>query len=71
MLDDSILYCMVEISVQVTQALNWMVRMTSELEANIVAVERTKEYAETPNEVYITIDCSQFFAIGGTTTGCK
>ena len=25
--------------------------MTSELEANIVAVERTKEYAEVPNEV--------------------
>ena len=38
--------------IQVTQALNWMVRMTSELEANIVAVERTKEYAELPNEVY-------------------
>ena len=25
--------------------------MTSELETNIVAVERTKEYIETPNEV--------------------
>ncbi len=35
---------------QVTQALNWVVRMTSELETNIVAVERTKEYAETPTE---------------------
>ena len=34
-----------------TQSLNWIVRMTSELEANIVAVERTKEYAEVPNEV--------------------
>ena len=40
-------------SIKVTQALNWMVRMTSELEANIVAVERTKEYAEAPNEVLI------------------
>ena len=30
-----------------------MVRMTSELETNIVAVERTKEYADTANEVYI------------------
>ena len=37
--------------IQVTQALNWMVRQTSELEANIVSVERTKEYAEVPNEV--------------------
>ena len=28
-----------------------MVRQTSELETNVVAVERTKEYTETPNEV--------------------
>ena len=28
-----------------------MVRMTSELETNIVAVERVKEYSETPTEV--------------------
>ena len=39
-------------ALQVTQALNMMVRMTSELETNIVAVERTKEYADTANEVY-------------------
>ncbi|XP_064405656.1 multidrug resistance-associated protein 1-like [Halichondria panicea] len=37
-------------SLQLTQTLNWVVRMTSELETNIVAVERTKEYAETPTE---------------------
>ena len=36
-----------------TQSLNWIVRMTSELETNIVAVERTKEYAEVTNEVCI------------------
>ena len=36
---------------QITQTLNWMVRMTSELETNIVAVERVKEYSETPTEV--------------------
>lgn len=29
-----------------------MVRMTTELETNIVAVERVKEYTETPTEVY-------------------
>ena len=28
-----------------------MVRQTSELETNVVAVERTKEYSETENEV--------------------
>lgn len=32
-------------------SLNWMVRMTSELENNIVAVERVKEYSETKTEV--------------------
>ena len=36
---------------QITQSLNWLVRMTSELEANIVAVERTREYSGLPNEV--------------------
>ena len=39
---------------QITQSLNWVVRMTSELEANIVAVERTREYSELPNEVCVT-----------------
>ena len=38
-------------TLQVTQSLNMMVRQTSEVETNIVAVERTKEYADTPNEV--------------------
>lgn len=33
------------ISTQITQTLNWAVRMTSELETNIVAVERINEYA--------------------------
>lgn len=30
--------------------MNWLVRMTSEVETNIVAVERIKEYGETPQE---------------------
>jgi ATP-binding cassette subfamily C (CFTR/MRP) protein 1 len=34
----------------ITQTLNWAVRMTSELETNVVAVERIKEYSETPTE---------------------
>ncbi|KAK6170726.1 hypothetical protein SNE40_019043 [Patella caerulea] len=37
-------------ALNVTQTLNWMVRMTCELETNIVAVERVKEYADTPTE---------------------
>lgn len=33
-----------------TQTLKWVVRLTSDLEANVVAVERVKEYGETPLE---------------------
>ena len=35
---------------QVTNSLKKVVSMTSELETYVVAVERTKEYAETPTE---------------------
>lgn len=41
---------------QVTQTLNWLVRMTSELETNIVAVERVSEYSEIENEVCFLIE---------------
>jgi ATP-binding cassette subfamily C (CFTR/MRP) protein 1 len=34
----------------ITQTLNWFVRMTSDVETNIVAVERIKEYGESPQE---------------------
>ncbi|XP_078257640.1 ATP-binding cassette sub-family C member 3-like [Rhinoraja longicauda] len=40
----------VSYALQVTMALNWMVRMTSDLESNIVAVERVKEYSESVTE---------------------
>uniref|UniRef100_A0A8C1NBS4 ATP-binding cassette, sub-family C (CFTR/MRP), member 3 n=1 Tax=Cyprinus carpio TaxID=7962 RepID=A0A8C1NBS4_CYPCA len=40
----------VSYALQVTMSLNWMVRMTSDLESNIVAVERVKEYSETVTE---------------------
>ena len=33
-------------SLQITQTLNWLVRMTSDVETNIVGVERIKEYSE-------------------------
>ena len=36
---------------QVTDSLNWLVRMTSDLETNMVSVERIKEYTETSCEV--------------------
>ncbi|XP_044734303.1 multidrug resistance-associated protein 1 isoform X4 [Chrysoperla carnea] len=37
-------------ALQITQTLNWLVRMTSDVETNIVAVERIKEYGETQQE---------------------
>ncbi|XP_047488964.1 multidrug resistance-associated protein 1-like isoform X5 [Penaeus chinensis] len=37
-------------ALSVTQTLNWLVRMTSDVETNIVAVERIKEYTETTQE---------------------
>ncbi|XP_077285786.1 multidrug-Resistance like Protein 1 isoform X3 [Arctopsyche grandis] len=40
----------VSYALQITQTLNWLVRMTSEVETNIVAVERIKEYGETAQE---------------------
>ncbi|KAM4692498.1 LOW QUALITY PROTEIN: ATP-binding cassette sub-family C member 3 [Rhinophrynus dorsalis] len=46
----------VSYALQVTMSLNWMVRMTSDLETNIVAVERVKEYAETETEASWYID---------------
>ena len=51
---------------QVTQSLTWVVRMSSELESDIVAVERTKEYSETPTEAgkkYIYSHCFPFICM--------
>ncbi|XP_036428800.1 canalicular multispecific organic anion transporter 2 isoform X1 [Colossoma macropomum] len=49
-LNPSLVGLSVSYALQVTMSLNWMVRMTSDLESNIVAVERVKEYSETPPE---------------------
>ncbi|KAK3912845.1 Canalicular multispecific organic anion transporter 2 [Frankliniella fusca] len=38
-------------ALQITLALNWLVRFVSEVENNIVSVERIKEYEETPQEL--------------------
>uniref|UniRef100_A0A9L0TIK6 Multidrug resistance-associated protein 1 n=1 Tax=Equus caballus TaxID=9796 RepID=A0A9L0TIK6_HORSE len=40
----------VSYSLQVTTYLNWLVRMSSEMETNVVAVERLKEYSEIEKE---------------------
>ncbi|XP_069503216.1 multidrug resistance-associated protein 1 isoform X2 [Ambystoma mexicanum] len=46
----------VSYALQVTAYLNWLVRMSSELETNIVAVERVKEYSEMEKEAEWTIE---------------
>jgi ATP-binding cassette subfamily C (CFTR/MRP) protein 1 len=37
-------------ALQITQALNWLVRLSVEVETNIVSVERVLEYAQLPSE---------------------
>ncbi|XP_078381052.1 multidrug resistance-associated protein 1-like [Oculina patagonica] len=37
-------------ALQITQKLNWMIRMSSQLETNLVSVERVKEYSITKTE---------------------
>ncbi|KAI8422379.1 hypothetical protein MSG28_006239 [Choristoneura fumiferana] len=53
--DPGIVGLSVSYALQITQTLNWLVRMTSEVETNIVAVERIKEYAETDQEAVWTV----------------
>ncbi|KAM3568437.1 hypothetical protein VYU27_009440, partial [Nannochloropsis oceanica] len=43
-------------ALSITQTLNWMVRMTSEVETNIVAVERIQEYSVVPSEAPAQIE---------------
>ncbi|KAG2462234.1 AB1C protein, partial [Polypterus senegalus] len=49
-LDSGIVGLSISYALNVTQTLNWLVRMTSELETNIVAVERVCEYTKLENE---------------------
>ncbi|CAB1429177.1 unnamed protein product [Pleuronectes platessa] len=49
-LDSSLVGLSISSALNITQSLNWLVRMNTELETNIVAVERVSEYSETENE---------------------
>ncbi|BFZ17907.1 hypothetical protein BsWGS_20945 [Bradybaena similaris] len=46
-------------AMNVTQTLNWLVRMTCDLEANIVSVERIKEYSEITTEADWVIESNR------------
>ena len=46
---------------QITSIMNWMVRTASEVETNIVSVERVEEYAAVKQEVRaLTVESSRF-----------
>ncbi|KAM6916448.1 LOW QUALITY PROTEIN: ATP-binding cassette sub-family C member 2-like [Xenentodon cancila] len=49
-LDSGLVGLSISYALNVTQTLNWLVRMSSELETNIVAMERVSEYTEIENE---------------------
>ncbi|KAM9726615.1 ATP-binding cassette sub-family C member 2 [Menidia menidia] len=49
-IDGGLVGLSISYALNVTQTLNWLVRMTSELETNVVAVERVSEYSELENE---------------------
>uniref|UniRef100_A0A669AWL8 Canalicular multispecific organic anion transporter 1 n=1 Tax=Oreochromis niloticus TaxID=8128 RepID=A0A669AWL8_ORENI len=55
-IDSNVVGLSVSYALNVTQTLNWLVRMTSELETNIVAVERVNEYTQLKNEADWVID---------------
>ncbi|XP_044753452.1 multidrug resistance-associated protein 1-like isoform X2 [Coccinella septempunctata] len=40
----------VSYALQITQTLNWLVRMICDIETNIIAIERIKDYSELPQE---------------------
>ena len=46
-------------ALSITQTLNWMVRMTSERETNIVSVERNQEYTSVESEASLVIQDSR------------
>uniref|UniRef100_A0AAQ5Y2C9 Multidrug resistance-associated protein 1 n=1 Tax=Amphiprion ocellaris TaxID=80972 RepID=A0AAQ5Y2C9_AMPOC len=56
-------------ALQLTASLTWLVRMSSDVETNIVAVERVKEYCDTEKEAQWTHQASSL-PPGWPTTGC-
>uniref|UniRef100_H2Z8F9 Uncharacterized protein n=1 Tax=Ciona savignyi TaxID=51511 RepID=H2Z8F9_CIOSA len=55
-IDSGIVGLSVSYAMQITQTLNWMVRQSSELETNIVAVERVEEYSNVVQEAPLVIE---------------
>ena len=55
----------VSYALTVTQSLNWAVRMLSDLETNVVSVERLNEYASLPSELDDGLDATQSKSMSG------
>ncbi|XP_063401135.1 multidrug resistance-associated protein 1-like [Mytilus trossulus] len=55
-IDGAIVGLSISYALQMTDNLNWFVRMTSDLETNIVSVERVKEYTDIPAEAELYND---------------
>ncbi|XP_076820993.1 multidrug resistance-associated protein 1-like isoform X2 [Clavelina lepadiformis] len=55
-ISDGVVGLSVSYAMQITQTLNWMVRQSSELETNIVAVERVEEYSNVKQEAPLIVD---------------
>ncbi|XP_028401273.1 multidrug resistance-associated protein 1-like [Dendronephthya gigantea] len=56
--DSGLIGLSITVALEVTQSLNWSVRMSSELEAQIVAVERINEYSRVEREAdWINEEC--------------
>ncbi|CAK8671759.1 unnamed protein product [Clavelina lepadiformis] len=58
-IEPSIVGLSISYSLQITSILNWMVRTASEVETNIVAVERVEEYANVQQEAPLEIEHSR------------
>ncbi|KAI9307717.1 multi drug resistance-associated protein MRP [Cunninghamella echinulata] len=54
-IDPGLVGLSVSYALSITQALNWVIRSFCEIETNIVAVERVKEYIDLPKEKYESI----------------
>lgn len=49
-ISDAVVGLSISYALQISQTLSFLVRMTSEVETNIVAIERVDEYSERPQE---------------------
>ncbi|KAL5011003.1 hypothetical protein ScPMuIL_013308 [Solemya velum] len=52
----SIVGLSISYALEITQTLNWFVRMTSEFETKVIAIERIKDYSDHPREAELILE---------------